>query len=113
MATIFETYELTKFYRHQWTWRRINVLSDVTFHLEEGEIFGLIGHNGAGKTTTFKLLLGLLRPTSGRSLFLGKPSAGTWARTQIGFLPEQPYFYDHLSVRETLDFYAALYGMHA
>jgi ABC-2 type transport system ATP-binding protein len=111
MSSLLEVENLSKDFRHQWTYRAFRAVSDINLSLREGEIFGLIGHNGAGKTTTFKLLLGFLRPTSGRSLFLGRPSASTWARQQIGFLPEQAYFYDHLSVRETLEFYAGLYGM--
>ena len=111
MGALLEIDNLSKYFRNQWTFRPFRAVSDITFSLREGEIFGLIGHNGAGKTTTFKLLLGLLRPSSGTSLFLGRPSASTWARSLIGFLPEQAYFYDHLSVRETLEFYAGLYGL--
>jgi ABC-2 type transport system ATP-binding protein len=111
MSGLLDIEELTKDFRHQWTFRAFRAVSDINLSVREGEIFGLIGHNGAGKTTTFKLLLGFLRPTSGRSLFLGRASASTWARQQIGFLPEQAYFYDHLSVRETLEFYAGLYGL--
>lgn len=111
MSALLEVEKLTKFFRNQWTYRAFRAVSDIDLSVREGEIFGLIGHNGAGKTTTFKLLLGFLRPSSGRSLFCGRPSAGVWARQQIGFLPEQAYFYDHLSVRETLAFYGGLYGM--
>ena len=111
MNALLEIDKLTKYFRSQWTFRSFRAVSDINLSLREGEIFGLIGHNGAGKTTTFKLLLGFLRPTSGRALFLGRPSASPWARAQIGFLPEQAYFYDHLSVRETLEFYGGLYGL--
>jgi len=111
MNPLLEIEKLTKDFRHQWTFRSYRAVSEIDLSLREGEIFGLIGHNGAGKTTTFKLLLGFLRPTRGRSLFRGQPSASPWARAQIGFLAEQAYFYDHLSVRETLQFYAGLYGM--
>ena len=110
MAPIFEAQGLTKYYRNQWTLGRFCVLKEVDLLIEEGEIFGLIGPNGAGKTTTFKLLLGLLRPSAGRIAFCGQP-VDTAARAAIGFLPEQPYFYDHLTVQETLDFYARLYGL--
>jgi ABC-2 type transport system ATP-binding protein len=74
-------------------------------------VYGLIGHNGAGKTTTFKMLVGLLRPSSGRVLWNGEPMNGPDGRREIGFSPEQPYFYDYLTVRETLHFYGQLYGM--
>ncbi len=111
MAPILDIDRLTKYFRHQWTFRPFCAVGDLTFAVREREIFGLIGHNGAGKTTTFKLLLGLLRPTRGHAHFLEKPCASPWARRQIGFLPEHPYFYDYLSVRETLDFYARLSGL--
>jgi ABC-2 type transport system ATP-binding protein len=112
MAAMLEADGLTKYFRHQWTWRRFCVLDDFDLQVEQGEIFGLIGPNGAGKTTTFKLLLGLLRPTRGQIRFCGGPLDGA-ARAAIGFLPEQPYFYDYLTVEETLYFYARLYGLAA
>lgn len=110
MGVILETHALTKHYRHQWTFRRSCVLDSLDLQVNEGEIFGLIGPNGAGKTTTFKLLLGLLRPTSGTVTFYGQPLQPA-ARAVIGFLPEHPYFYDYLTVNETLDLYAHLYGV--
>jgi ABC-2 type transport system ATP-binding protein len=112
MAPILEVKRLTSCYRNQWTYRRVLVLRDLSFSLDEGEIFGLVGPNGAGKTTTFKLLVGLLRPTQGVIRFRGKPIT-TAARTSMGFLPEQPYFYDHLTVEEAINFYGALYGIPA
>jgi ABC-2 type transport system ATP-binding protein len=112
MATILIAENLTKYVRHQWTFQRIPILSGLNLTIEEGEIFGIIGHNGAGKTTTFKLLLGLLRPNEGHVTFEGQPLTPE-ARAAIGFLPEHPYFYDYLTVQETLDFYARLYGMSA
>jgi ABC-2 type transport system ATP-binding protein len=112
MAQLLEAESLTKFYRHNWTLRRICVLENLDLSVEEGEVFGLIGPNGAGKTTTFKLILGLLRPTNGAVRFRGDPLSPA-ARTEIGFLPEQPYFYDYLTVLETLDLYARLYGIDA
>lgn len=112
MAIILEAQNLTKYFRHQWTFRRIPTLNGLNIAIEEGEIFGIIGHNGAGKTTMFKLLLGLLRPSAGTVTFDGGPLTPE-ARAAIGFLPEHPYFYDYLTVQETLDFYARLYGMRA
>jgi ABC-2 type transport system ATP-binding protein len=111
MATILQIQNLTKYYRHQWTYRRILTLNNLNLSIDEGEIFGIIGHNGAGKTTMFKLLLGRLRPSAGTVTFDGGPLTPE-ARACIGFLPEHPYFYDYLTVQETLDFYARLYGMH-
>ncbi len=110
MPALLEVRGLTKVVRHGWTMRRTCILDGLDLALDEGELFGLVGHNGAGKTTTFKLLLGFLRPTSGRVWFRGRP-LDTAARSEIGFLPEQPYFYDHLTVEETLGFYADLYGI--
>ncbi len=108
---LLEAFSVTKVFRHQWTMRAIPVLRDVSLSLREGEVLGLIGPNGAGKTTTIKLLLALLRPTRGYVEFEGIPISRPVARREIGFLPEQPYFYDYLSVEETLDFYAQLYGL--
>jgi len=110
MAIILEAKQLTKYFHNQWTFRRLYTLNGLDLAIHAGEIFGLIGHNGAGKTTTFKLLLGLLRPSHGTVTFCGAPLHPA-ARRAIGFLPEQPYFYDHLTVDETLDFYARLYGL--
>jgi ABC-2 type transport system ATP-binding protein len=108
MNALLEIEGLTKIYRTQWTFRQVAALDNLSLTIGESEVFGLIGPNGAGKTTSFKLLLGMLRPTRGRALLRGFPSTTAWARQQIGFLPEQPYFYDYLSVRETLEFYARL-----
>ena len=110
MAILLEAKGLTKHFRNQWTMRRFCALDGLDLALEPGEIFGLIGPNGAGKTTTFKLILGLLRSSSGSVSFQGEP-LGPAARKSIGFLPEQPYFYEYLTVRETLDLYARLYGL--
>ena len=108
---LLELCGLSKDYRHNWTMRRLRVLHELDLVVRRGEILGLIGPNGAGKTTTFKCLLGLLRPSAGRVLFEGQP-LGVRARAAIGFLPEQPYFYDYLTVQETLSLYAHLYGQH-
>lgn len=110
MTPLLAIHELTKHYRHPWTLRRVTVLERLSLSLDDGEIFGLIGHNGAGKTTTMKLLVGLLRPSGGSITFAGRP-LDREARGEIGFLPEQPYFHDHLTVDETLAFFARLYGL--
>jgi ABC-2 type transport system ATP-binding protein len=82
---------------------------DVT----RGEVVGLLGPNGAGKTTTLKLMLGLLRPDSGEIRLFGRPPADPAARARIGYLPENPYFYDYLTAGEFLDFYGRLQGIPA
>jgi ABC-2 type transport system ATP-binding protein len=86
-------------------------LDHLTLTIDEGEIFGLIGPNGAGKTTTLKLLVGLIFPTEGSAKILGKPVGDLSVKAEIGFLPEQPYFYDYLTGRELLDYFGQLFGM--
>jgi ABC-2 type transport system ATP-binding protein len=93
--------------------RRKRVLHGVTFEVNEGEIFGFVGPNGAGKTTTLKILMGLIRPTEGSASILGNDVEESEFRHQIGFLPENPYFYPFLTAREILDFYARLSGVPA
>jgi len=103
--------EVTKCYRHNWTLRTVHAIDALSLSMHRGEVYGLIGHNGAGKTTTFKLLVGLLRPTRGTLLWDGQRLDWNGQRAGIGFSPEQPYFYDYLTVGETLEFYGQLYGM--
>jgi len=81
--------------------------------IEDGEIFGFLGPNGAGKTTTLKLLMGLVFPTSGSARILGREWTDPTIKAQIGFLPEQPYFYDYLTAHELLDYYGQLSGVPA
>jgi ABC-2 type transport system ATP-binding protein len=87
------------------------VLDGIGFQVNAGEIFGFVGPNGAGKTTTLKLLMGLIRPTSGRARVLGHDVSETEFRRHVGFLPENSWFYDWLTGREFLDFYARLSGV--
>ena len=90
---------------------QIRAVDDVSLSIMPGEVYGLIGPNGSGKSTTMKALLGLIAPTSGSCYVFGKNSLKTDSRQDIGFLPENPYFYKHLSGEETLRFYAKLCGM--
>jgi ABC-2 type transport system ATP-binding protein len=83
-------------------------LRGLSLDVQEGEIFGCLGPNGAGKTTTLKILMGLIFPTSGNARILGYPIGDPRVKRQIGFLPEQPYFYDYLTAMELLEYYAAL-----
>lgn len=103
--------ELTKVFKSGIRQRRTVALDSLSLEVEEGEIFGYLGPNGAGKTTTFKVLVGLLRPTSGEAWLLGNNISDISSRREIGFLPEQPYFYDYLTAREFLDFYCQLYNL--
>lgn len=86
-------------------------LVDLTIQVEEGHIFGLVGPNGSGKTTTLKLLLGLIFPTGGTASVLGHPIATPDYKERVGFVPEGPYFYDHLNAVELLAFYGGLFGL--
>src|SRR5512133_2232429 len=88
-------------------------LRPLTLSVEEGEVFGYLGPNGAGKTTTLKLLMGLIFPTSGSAKILGFDIGDPRAKAQLGFQPEQPYFYDYLSAHELLNYYAQLSGVPA
>jgi ABC-2 type transport system ATP-binding protein len=88
-------------------------LRPLTLTVEEGEVFGFLGPNGAGKTTTLKLLLGLVFPTAGTARIFGKDICEIEVKSQIGFLPEQPYFYDYLTAQELLEYYAQLSGVPA
>ncbi len=85
-------------------------VQDLSLEVEEGQIFGLVGPNGSGKTTTLKLLLGLVFPTKGGGQVLGFPLGHPAYKERIGFLPEGPYFYDHLNAPELLRFYGGLFG---
>lgn len=90
---------------------RVMAVNNVSFSVQVGEIFGFIGPNGAGKTTTIKTLLGLLFPTSGKATVLGKPAGDIEAKERISYLPESPYFYEHMTAAEVLDFYCQLFRM--
>jgi ABC-2 type transport system ATP-binding protein len=108
------TYELTKDYAVGfWRKRSYRALDRLTLEVEPGEVFGFLGPNGAGKTTTLKLLMRLVFPTSGRAELLGKPLGDLSVKRRIGYLPEQPYFYEHLTAEELLSYFAALFGCDA
>ncbi len=113
MAAI-EILDLEKSYLVGFWRKRLKVaLCPLRLSVEEGEVFGFLGPNGAGKTTTLKLLMGLVFPTAGTARILGKELDDPGVKSQIGFLPEQPYFYDHLTARELLNYYGQLSGVPA
>ena len=103
--------ELTKDYAIGF-WRRhtYRALDRLTLDIERGEIFGFLGPNGAGKTTTLKLLMQLIFPTSGRAEILGRPAGDVSVRRRIGYLPENPSFYDYLTAEELLGYFGDLFG---
>jgi ABC-2 type transport system ATP-binding protein len=94
-----------------WRKRPKVALRPLRLTIEEGEVFGFLGPNGAGKTTTLKLLMGLVFPTAGTARILGMDLDDPRMKSQIGFLPEQPYFYDHLTAKELLNYYGQLSGV--
>jgi ABC-2 type transport system ATP-binding protein len=96
-----------------WQRRSRRSLDHLTLEVERGEVFGFLGPNGAGKTTTLKLLIGLIFPTSGSARVLGQSIANVGMHREIGYLPEQPYFYDYLTARELLHYYARFSGYSA
>src|SRR5215203_50501 len=93
-----------------WRRRRYRALDSLTLSIDPGEVFGFLGPNGAGKTTTLKLLMQLIYPTSGRAQILGRPVGDLAVRQRIGYLPENPSFYDYLTAEELLDYFARLFG---
>jgi ABC-2 type transport system ATP-binding protein len=96
-----------------WRKRPMQALCPLNLQVEEGEIFGFLGPNGAGKTTTLKILMGLVFPTGGTARILGMGLDNPRMKAQIGFLPEQPYFYDYLTGQELLEYYGQLSGVPA
>jgi ABC-2 type transport system ATP-binding protein len=96
-----------------WRPRPYRALDNLSLEVAPGDVFGFLGPNGAGKTTTLKLLMQLVFPTSGEIEILGRPPGDIAVRRRIGYLPENPYFYDHLTAEELLDYYGQLFGMPA
>jgi ABC-2 type transport system ATP-binding protein len=111
---VIRTEGLTKHYNTGfWRPRPYAALEDLTFGVGQGEVFGFLGPNGAGKTTTLKLLMQLIFPTSGRAEILGRPVGDLAVRKRIGYLAENPYFYDNLTAEELLQYFARLFGYSA
>ena len=112
MQSVVRTEQLTKdFLAGFWKPRPRRVVDAVSFDVPRGEVFGLLGPNSAGKTTTIKLLMDLLRPTTGRAEIFGRPVSDADVRTRVGFVPEQPYYYDHLTAEELVQYFAGLSGL--
>ncbi len=102
---------LTKVFRGALARESVVAVKELSLEVAPGEVYGLIGPNGSGKSTTMKVLLGLIRPSAGRTAIFGVDSTRVESRRQVGFLPENPYFYRHLTGRETLQFYGRLCGV--
>ena len=105
--------DLAKTYRTPFRRKKVEALRGVSFQVRRGEIFGFLGPNGAGKTTTIRCLMGLIAPSAGRAKIFGHAIPSRSARQRVGFLPEQPYFYDYLTVAELLDLAGRLFGLDA
>jgi ABC-2 type transport system ATP-binding protein len=111
MSAAISIDNLTKDYQVGfWRKRPYRALDRLSLEVQPGEIFGFLGPNGAGKTTTLKLLMQLIFPTSGRAEILGRPVGDVASRQRIGYLPENPYFYDYLTAEELLQYFAHLFG---
>lgn len=111
MPPVVEIENLTKDYEVGfWRKRKVRALDALSLEVEGGEIFGFLGANGAGKTTTLKLLMRLMYPSGGRARILGRDIGDIAMHARIGYLPENPYFYDYLTAREFLDYCAELFG---
>lgn len=102
---------LRKVFVSPWRRKRTVAVQDVSFRVFSGEVFGFLGPNGAGKTTTLKMMMGLLHPTSGSATLMGHPAGTQQAKALVGYLPENPYFYDYLSAREFLNMVGRIYQL--
>ncbi len=109
---VVEIENLTKdFQTGFWKKRPVRALDNLSLQVHPGEIFGFLGPNGAGKSTTLKILMNLIRPTSGKARILGKPTDCVAMHQSIGYLPENPYFYDYLTPEELLTYMGRLFGL--
>ena len=111
MKPIIEIISLTKVFKDFWHRDKVRAVDNLNITVNSGEVFGLLGPNGSGKTTTIKLILGLLFPTSGIVKVFGLSPRDSLAKTHIGFLPEESYFYKYLNANETMDFYGRLFEL--
>jgi len=106
-----EVVELIKDFKTDFWKKEVRALDGISFQVPVGSIFGLIGPNGAGKTTTLKILTGLIWSTSGQSKIFGYSTSDIRSREEMGYLPEQAYYYDYLKTEEVIDFYGRLFGI--
>jgi ABC-2 type transport system ATP-binding protein len=102
---------LTKLYPVPMRRQKVVAVKDLNLQVEEGQVYGLLGPNGSGKSTTLKILLGLVTPTRGESKIFGQDSRDYRSHRDVGFLPENPYFYKYLTAQETLRFYGKICGL--
>lgn len=110
-ATAIEVHQLVKDFKGPFRGKKVRAVDHVSLKIAPGEVYGLIGPNGSGKSTTMKAVLGLIRPTSGSCAIFGRDALKVDSRNDVGFLPENPYFYKHLTAAETVKFFGKLCGM--
>lgn len=108
---MIEINNVSKVFKEGVNARRITALQKVDFQIQKGEVFGLIGPNGAGKSTTIKILMNLVYPTTGKASIKGKDVGDKSARAVVGYLPENAFYYDHLTAAEVLWFAAITSGV--
>ncbi|MGH1349106.1 MAG: ABC transporter ATP-binding protein [Nannocystales bacterium] len=109
--SILEVQDLRKTFTRGFSRRKTEAVRGISFSVDPGQVFGFLGPNGAGKTTTIKILMGLIFPTAGRVSVLGAPAGDRAAKARLGYLPENPYFYDYLSAPELLDMVGRIHGL--
>ncbi len=112
MNTIVEIANLSKDYETGfWRKKKMRALDDLSLTVEAGQIFGFLGGNGAGKTTTIKILMSLLFPTAGSAKILGRDISDVNMHREIGYCPENPYFYDYLTAFELMNYFGEIFGL--
>jgi ABC-2 type transport system ATP-binding protein len=111
MTAVVEAEQLQKTFALGFFRKKVHAVHDVSFTVEPNEIFGFLGPNGAGKTTTLKMLMGLIFPSRGQARIFGRPISERAVKERLGFLPENPYFYDYLSGAELLELMGHLFGL--
>jgi ABC-2 type transport system ATP-binding protein len=112
MNTIIEIQNLSKDYEVGfWRKKKVRALDDLSLNIEGGQIFGFLGGNGAGKTTTIKILMSLLFPTTGAAKILGRDISDVSMHHDIGYCPENPYFYDYLTAFELMNYFGEIFGL--
>ncbi|MBL8888110.1 MAG: ABC transporter ATP-binding protein [Phycisphaerales bacterium] len=110
-SPVVQCQNLSKVFKDFWLRQNARAVENLSFEIRPREVFGLLGPNGSGKSTTIKIILGLLRPSSGRVAVFGKPPTDVAVKRRIGYLPEESYLYQFLNARETLDYYAKLFQL--
>ena len=111
MSKIIEIVDVSKIFKDFWGRPKVKAVQSLNIEIKQGEIFGLLGPNGSGKSTTIKMLLGLLKPTSGQIAMFGQHPRSAEIKNKIGFLPEESYLYSFLTAEEALHFFGGLFGL--